>query len=254
MRDFLYKNSFIRYYLSLFNRNIAYKKRGTYLLVLLFVFGGMLSAFWSAGAALYGFYVFFICAFLGVYRRSQPNLSGLMPLTGRRKITYQYLSPLFTMILIFVGLLITGFLSYLFISVYFLITRLYFKFNYFSAVWSGITESFVNMGVYGTAFAVIFTLFSYSCGTVYGFLTKTLHRAIFVAVYFFIIYFGFYGIAYPSIKDYYFASGFASPFSYHTYENMQLPWLCILLSAIVAVCSFAGSVVYLNKRIGKKGF
>lgn len=254
MRDFLYKNSFIRYYTSLFNRNMVYKRRGLAMLFVMFTFGGLLSAFWAAGAALYGFYVFFICAFLGIFRRSQPNLSGLMPLTSRRKIVYQYLSPLFTMLLISVTVLIVQFIGYLLLCFYMIITRIPVEFNFFSALWYDARETFESMGAYGCAFAFIFTLFCYACGMVYGFLPKMLHRILYVVVFLAVIYFGFYGIAYPSIDKNYYSFGYSSPFSHFTYENMQLPWLCILLSAIVSVCAFAASAVYVNKRIGKKGF
>lgn len=256
MREVFYKSSFLRYYSSLFTRNATFRRRGFAIAFGAAWFGIMLAGFWLDGFSILGIIAFIICAIHGILRRSMPNLTGLMPLTSRRKIIYQYLAPILTGLLLAVCILLLEVLLCAFMSFYFFLNKLETSIQLFESQWWTIKAAFQFMGNYGTNFCFAFILLCFSFGMVFGFLPKTKYRIISVVVFYVFIYFAFYFATYYYMQAHYQAYNMRlySPFSADIFEAMPMPGLCIAISWIFAIASFIGSVWYVNKMIGKKDF
>lgn len=256
MREVLYKSSFLRYYSSLFTRNASFRRRGLVLAFGAAWFGLMLTGIWLSGFSILGIFAFIICAIHGILRRSMPNLTGLMPLTSRRKIIYQYLAPILTGLLLIVCILLFEVLLCAFMRFYFLLNKLDTSIELFESQWWAIEEAFRFMGDYGTNFCFAFILLCYSFGMVFGFLPNTKYRVISVVAFYVFIYFAFYFATYHYAHNNYlpYNINIFSPFDAEVFEAMPMPGLCITLSWIFAIASFVGSVWYVNKMIGKKDF
>lgn len=253
MREFLYKNSFLRYYFSLFKRNTAYRRSGFVLIFLVAYFGIPLLTVWLGAYAFTGILLFIICAVQGQLRRSVPNLSSLMPLTSRRKIVYQYLSPLMTELLIALGFLLTELAIFILVNFYLLLNKLGVGGEFFTVQFDILVGIFRHMGGYGTAYFFAFMPLCYAAGMIFGFLPKTGHRVLVAVIFYAVIYFSTYLVTY----DYAHTGAsmfFVSPFGSEVFEAMAHPLLCVIFAWAAAIAAFAGSVWYVNKAIGKKDF
>jgi len=262
MREFLYKNSFLRYFFSLFNRSRFARRRESVLIFFACYFALISAIVGGILGITTALVLFALGAYLGNCRRGRPNLTGLMPLTSRRKVVYQFLSPLFLLFLIFVGLL-------LLIIIYIILTYLnglLFNFNpgnLFADLFNGYidlqNELYGMAGPYGTSFSVFFTVICYSAGMIYGSVYKRSHRLIFGLAFYAVMYLGLNFMSLPFVlslppEERYFTFIWGSPFFGTCYEAMAFPWLSIVLCGCCAVASVVAAATVVGKNFGAKDF
>ena len=178
-------------------------------------------------------------------RNTKPNLSALLPISGRRKCVYDYLVVLYLTLLCL--LVIAAVILLVFLLVFIIVQIVY-------SVSGGNmedTEEFVQnyAGIQGGLFAVIYFIIFYSGGILGGYIKNRTYRLAYLFAFIIML---FSGMAFTSLPAYKALSNVSAagsevlkvvtPFEEACYSYMQIPWLCIALWGAVAVLLFVLSV------------
>lgn len=254
MKEFLYKSSFIRYYTALFNRNLYYRKRTYFLVYGVAAYVGVLvfSAWSSMLSMMLALGLFIAAGMTAAYRRAQPNLASLMPLTSRKKVFYQFMSPIFFVITVIVMMWLISTVFTLVFTLLFSIDRV--SLDMFTVYWRLIKEGVENMGGYGFTLFLFFTVICYAAGMVFGFIDKKRYQLLFAGGFYLMLIVAFYLITLPCKQT---AGTFffnPPPFYKTTLAYLKYPWLAVVLAGLAAVGAVVASVWFVNKKIGKKGY
>jgi len=246
MREFLYKNSFFRYAAAI---NSCGGRRIPIIAPLISSYAVMLVSITSgigsmnavtAAVAIIACLLFFAAAMTGAYRNCTPNLSKLLPISGKRKWLYDNLIVFFYT---FIGLII----AVVIIGIIFLIVWLALT---ISGGGESVDETedspfMYNIGVYGGIFSAAYVVILYSAGLISGYLKSRKQSNIFLAGFVVALVLGLIFTGLP----YYFKGIhgpeqplFCSPFIQNCYEHMAVPWLCSLLWGLVAAGIFAAAI------------
>ena len=249
MRTVLYKSEFLRYFSSLLEYcEQSKRKRGYYgMFVVLVIFSFVLNVTnWTWGSAL-------LLAGMGIYlgglRNATPNVISLAPYSPNKKLLYSWLAPLLYFVLTIATMLLIRILFISLFSLYGLLAGVEI-----SPIWELSFEfhPLESMGGLGIIFGIIFEVACYSAGMFYSYIKKWGYKAIFVFAYSIAVYLCLQFMSLPYsltlAKGIRFVGFFAaSPFYSFCYENMQYPWLAVLLFGI-AVLAFVGFTVWFTAR------
>ncbi len=178
-------------------------------------------------------------------RNKKPNLSALLPISGKRKCVYDYFVVLYLTLLC---LVVIAAVILLVILLVFIIVQIV---NSVSGGNMEDAEEFVEnyAGIHGGLYALIYFIIFYSGGILGGYIKSKKYRLVYLLAFIVLL---FSGIAFTSLPAYKALSNVSAvdpdvlkivtPFEEACYSYMQIPWLCIALWGVVAVSLFILSV------------
>ncbi len=255
MREFLYRNSFCRYFAALFTRSGWQKKRAEWLWIIPLY----LVVQFAAPDSLWLFINFLLLYFSFYFGRmidSTPNLVALMPLTVKRKNVYRFLSPL-------VATLLTVLVWWLTMTVIMFVVFMIVSIGIDGGVdltemKSYFTEpvnAIIDDGIYVGLFTIAFAIYCYATGMAFGVLRHRKHRIIFLLCWGVFTVTATRLICQPYIEHMAelmqadsFIVTMGSPYHENIYDYLSHPLLCVLLCLGFSLITLAGSVVFVCKE------